>query len=73
MSLTPNYRLGMNIGADDYLVKPIETCELLDIVDRLISKSIKMSLANDARVINALNTFEGEIKSKEKDHQDSLN
>ena len=73
MSLTPNYRLGMNRGADDYLVKPIETCELLDIVDRLISKSIKMSLANDARVINALNTFEGEIKSKEKDHQDSLN
>ena len=73
MPLAPNYRLGMNSGADDYLVKPIDPVELLEIVGRLISKSIKRSLANDERVQHALDTFEGKIRSNEKDFQDSLN
>ena len=73
MPLIPNYRLGMNSGADDFLVKPIDTYELLDIVDRLLSKSMKRILANDERVKNALDTFKEKIKSNEKDHQDSLN
>lgn len=73
MPLVPNYRLGMNSGADDFIVKPIDTYELLEIVDRLISKSMKRALANDTRVKNALNTFKEKIKNNQKDYQDSLN
>ena len=39
--LVPNFRIGMNRGADDFIAKPFQSCELLDVIDRLLSKRIK--------------------------------
>ncbi|MDC0100129.1 response regulator [Crocinitomicaceae bacterium] len=71
--LVPNFRIGMNRGADDFITKPFQSCELLDVIDRLLSKRIKLTQANNERMNVALNLFKKETVNNEKDYQKSLN
>lgn len=42
-----DFRKGMNLGADDYITKPFDQSELLDVIERRISKNDKIKDAFD--------------------------
>jgi len=42
-----DFRKGMNLGADDYITKPFDQSELLDVIDRRIKKSDRIKNAFD--------------------------
>lgn len=54
-----NLREGMNLGADDYLTKPVKNQELLDVINRRLAKSenIKKSIEEEYKdILNKLNS-----------------
>lgn len=42
-----DFRKGMNLGADDYITKPFDQSELLDVIERRIQKSERIKKAFD--------------------------
>ena len=42
-----DFRKGMNLGADDYITKPFDQSELLDVIERRIKKSARIKKAFD--------------------------
>ncbi|MFK8006302.1 MAG: response regulator [Saprospiraceae bacterium] len=42
-----DFRKGMNLGADDYITKPFDQSELLDVIERRIKKSERIKKAFD--------------------------
>lgn len=42
-----DFRKGMNLGADDYITKPFDQSELLDVIERRIKKSDRIKKAFD--------------------------
>ncbi|WP_162052540.1 response regulator [Pontibacter pamirensis] len=59
-----DFRKGMNLGADDYLVKPFDDLELLDAVEMRLKKNeaLKAGFSKDAE---GLNEFIQEAKGQE--------
>ena len=59
-----DFRKGMNLGADDYLTKPFDDLELLDVVTMRLKKSEKLSKAFK-KDEEGLKTFINEAKGRE--------
>ena len=76
LSTMQDFRNGMNLGADDYLAKPFDIKELLQIVAYQLNKvEIRKRTNNIDKNKNtkeALNDFKEKIKEKAKDFFDSL-
>ena len=76
LSTMQDFRNGMNLGADDYLAKPFDIKELLQIVAYQLNKvEIRKRTNNIDKNKNtkeALNDFKEKIKEKTKDFFDSL-
>jgi CheY-like chemotaxis protein len=76
LSTMQDFRTGMNLGADDYLAKPFDIKELLQIVAYQLNKvEIRKRTNNIDKNKNtkeALNDFKEKIKEKTKDFFDSL-
>jgi CRP-like cAMP-binding protein/ActR/RegA family two-component response regulator len=58
-----DFRYGMNLGADDYITKPFESNELLQVVSLRLSKSEKIRKSFDTN--KDINTFINEAKGAE--------
>ena len=76
LSTMQDFRNGMNLGADDYLAKPFDIKELLQIISYQLNKvEIRKRTNNIDKNKNtkeALNDFKEKIKEKAKDFFDSL-
>lgn len=76
LSTMQDFRNGMNLGADDYLAKPFDIKELLQIIAYQLNKvEIRKRTNNIDKNKNtkeALNDFKEKIKEKAKDFFDSL-
>jgi CRP-like cAMP-binding protein/ActR/RegA family two-component response regulator len=60
-----DFRYGMNLGADDYIIKPFETNELLKVIELRLAKSEKIKKAYDHNGSRDLNHFINETKAIE--------
>lgn len=58
-----DFRYGMNLGADDYITKPFETNELLQVIEIRLAKSEKIKKAFDNS--KDINSFINEAKGSE--------
>lgn len=58
------FRKGMNLGADDYVTKPFEEMELLDVIESRLERS-KLFRAGYDQNINGVNSFIGEARGIE--------
>lgn len=76
LSTMQDFRKGMNLGADDYLAKPFDINELLNIISSQLNKVVLRKKLNhidsNKNTQNALNDFKIKIKEKTKDFFDSL-
>ena len=76
LSTMPDFRRGMNLGADDYLTKPFDHNELLAIISRQLEKVVTRNELHvregDNRVKKALNDFKGKVKHKTKEFFESM-
>ncbi len=59
-----DFRKGMNLGADDYLIKPFDDLELLDAVEMRLKKN-EILRADFQRNIEGLDNFMQEVKGME--------
>lgn len=64
MSEQADLRKGMNLGADDYITKPFDDSELLQVIDLRLSKSAQVATAFD-RTDEGLQRFFSEAKAQE--------
>jgi len=58
-----DFRKGMNLGADDYITKPFDQSELLDVLERRIAKSERIKKAFDG-TSQGLTAFINEARGK---------
>ncbi len=58
-----DFRKGMNLGADDYITKPFDQSELLDVIERRIKKSERIKKAFDGTQ-QGLTAFINEARGK---------
>lgn len=65
-------RRGMNLGADDYLVKPFDRNELLDIISLKLSKSRKVKKHQEKQFKETVNKLENKVEKKTKNFRHSL-
>ncbi len=76
LSTMRDFRNGMNLGADDYIAKPFDIKELLQIVSYQLNKvEVRRkinNLDNNKNTKEILNDFKVKIKEKAKDFFDSL-
>lgn len=76
LSTMRDFRNGMNLGADDYIAKPFDIKELLQIVSYQLNKvEVRKkinNLDNNKNTKEILNDFKVKIKEKAKDFFDSL-
>ncbi len=71
LSTMGDLRVGMDLGADDFITKPFENNELLKIVNRLLSKYSKLK-DREVRLLDALVTDDIYTHSKLKSYEDSM-
>ncbi|MEM9922027.1 MAG: response regulator [Bacteroidota bacterium] len=57
-----DFRKGMNLGADDYITKPFEHNDLLDVVEIRLKKSERLREANDSSLSQG--TFIDEVRGE---------
>ncbi len=57
-----DFRKGMELGADDYIVKPFKTMELLEAINRRLEKSIRIKEIFEKKSGLALKSFLDEAK-----------
>ncbi|MBW6484381.1 MAG: response regulator [Vicingaceae bacterium] len=76
LSTMQDFRKGMNLGADDYLAKPFDIKELLQIVayqlDKVEIRKRTNNIDKNKNTKKALNDFKEKVKGKAKDFFDSL-
>lgn len=76
LSTMKDFRKGMNLGADDYLAKPFDINELLNVISNQLNKVVLRKkinhIDNNKNTQNALNNFKIKIKEKTKGFFDSL-
>lgn len=76
LSTMRDFRNGMNLGADDYIAKPFDINELLQIVSYQLNKvEVRKkinNLDNNKNTKEVLNDFKVKVKEKAKDFFDSL-
>lgn len=60
-----DFRKGLQLGADDYLIKPFEDAELLDAIELRLRKAQKLSEAADTAGAEGLQTFIDEARGHE--------
>ena len=53
-----DFRKGMNLGADDYLTKPFEETELLEVIERRLEKSDKLKSTQAKNPIDFIDTVD---------------
>jgi DNA-binding response OmpR family regulator len=71
LSTMGDLRVGMDLGADDFMTKPFENNELLKIVNRLLSKYSKLK-DRELKLLDALVMDDVYAHSKLKDYEDSM-
>lgn len=52
-----DFRKGMNLGAEDYLLKPFEDSDLLEVIDKKLKKYQDLSLNRTSRILTGLIQF----------------
>lgn len=73
LSTMSDLRVGMNLGAEDYLAKPYHNKELLAIVSHQLKKAEDLKNIEKEHSRKKLNDFKVKIKEKSKGFYDSLN
>jgi CheY-like chemotaxis protein len=76
LSEMENLRVGMDLGADDFMKKPFEYQDLFKTVKRLLDKYSKLKeykyKEQEFKIHDALGKFKGKIRSKLRDYNDSM-
>jgi CheY-like chemotaxis protein len=52
-----DFRKGMNLGAEDYLLKPFEDSDLLEVIEKKLKKYKELSVNKTARILSGLIQF----------------
>ena len=73
LSTMADLRVGMNLGAEDYLAKPYHNKELLSIISYHLKKSEDLKKIEKEYSRQRINDFKVKIKEKNKGFFDSLN
>lgn len=73
LSTMADLRVGMNLGAEDYLAKPYHNKELLSIISYQLKKAEDQKKIEKEYSIRRINDLKVKIREKNKDFFDSLN
>lgn len=73
LSTMSDLRLGMNLGAEDYLVKPYNNKDLISIISRHLKKSKDLKKVEKKYSTQKIQDFKIKTKEKNKGFFDSLN
>lgn len=57
-----DFRKGMGLGADDYITKPFEDTELLDVVEIRLNKRRRLVSKQDTNVMESLTKFQQDLQ-----------
>ena len=73
LSTMDDLRVGMNLGAEDYLVKPYHNKDLVSIISKQLKKSEELKKVKKEYLRQKISDFKVKIKEKKKGFFDSLN
>ena len=73
LSTMDDLRVGMNLGAEDYLVKPYHNKDLVSIISKQLKKSEELKKVKKEYLRQKISDFKVKIKEKNKGFFDSLN
>ena len=73
LSTMDDLRVGMNLGAEDYLVKPYHNKDLVSIISKQLKKSKELKKVKKEYLRQKISDFKVKIKEKNKGFFDSLN
>ena len=62
-----DFRMGMNLGADDYITKPFEHVQLLEAIELRLQKSARLRKAFEAGIMQSKSLIDEELGQKELD------